>query len=237
MKLTLRDRNQNVVDAWKIAFQGVPDVEISCGDLFDIKADVVIAPSNGFYFMTGGIDAVIEQKLHVQNRLREFLSDDIDEILVGEAILASTETEDYMYVASAPTMRIPMNIEGTVNVYLAFKAALKEILGQNEFNQDMDEEMALTTNGEKVKTPLITSILCPGMGTGVGKMDPMIAAFQMREAYDQIMMGQTRFFKELSEAYRFHISMAKGIIPPRQKSEDDEIVAKFNQNLDVQYNN
>ena len=199
MKIIFRDRNQPVVDALKISFRGISDIEISQGDFFDIQANAVISPNNSFVFMNGGIDDVIEKKLHVEHKFKQFLIEDIGELLVGEAIIAKTNDPIYKYVVAAPTMRVPMNIQGTVNVYLAFKAALVELLLNNEILEENKEE-------------IVETVLCPGMGTGIGQLDPLIAAQQMREAYNQVILSQKRTFNELKDAYRFHISLTKGII-------------------------
>lgn len=74
---------------------------------------------------------------------------------------------------SAPTMRVPSDINRTLNVYLAFRAALIAVLNHNARNA----------------TP-IQSLLVPGMDTGVGDVLPERAARQMRLAYDNIILGQ-----------------------------------------------
>lgn len=63
-------------------------------------------------------------------------------------------------------MRIPasFNIDTSVNAYLAMKAILIKALG--------DER--------------ISSVTIPGLCTGVGLMQPMIAARQMYQAYREI---------------------------------------------------
>jgi O-acetyl-ADP-ribose deacetylase (regulator of RNase III) len=70
-------------------------------------------------------------------------------------------------------MRIPSNIQNTVNVYLAFRAALIAVLEHNK------------TSKQQIK-----SVLCPGLGTGVGGLEPEIAAKQMRFAYDAIFASK-----------------------------------------------
>ena len=36
----------------------------------------------------------------------------------------------------------------------------------------------------------ITSVLCPGLGTAVGRMPPKRSAFQMRQAYELCALGR-----------------------------------------------
>ncbi|GHU70120.1 hypothetical protein FACS189450_04050 [Spirochaetia bacterium] len=56
LTLFLRSINKDIVDEWMRVFAGYKNVEISCGDIFDIKADAIISPANSFGFMDGGID-------------------------------------------------------------------------------------------------------------------------------------------------------------------------------------
>jgi O-acetyl-ADP-ribose deacetylase (regulator of RNase III) len=56
-----------------------------------------------------------------------------------------------------------MPLHGTINAYLATRAALGEVYNIHE-------------------QALASGIAFPGMGTGVGELDPRIAAYQMVEA-------------------------------------------------------
>jgi O-acetyl-ADP-ribose deacetylase (regulator of RNase III) len=61
-------------------------------------------------------------------------------------------------------MRIPESVAHTVHAYLAFRAAL----------------LAVRAHGA------IRSLVCPGLATGIGGMDPQRCAVQMRVALDQV---------------------------------------------------
>lgn len=76
------------------------------------------------------------------------------------------ELPDYIkgYMIVAPTMRVPMNINGTVNVYLAFRAILIELL-----KSDIDH------------------VIIPGLGTGIGKLPAEICSNQMYCAYNKML--------------------------------------------------
>ena len=91
---------------------------------------------------------------------------------MGQAVVLATGYGKAPYLISAPTMRVPAGISRTVNVYLAFRAALMAVLRHNE------EHPAS-----------IGSVLCPGLGTGVGDMPPERAARQMRLAYNAVLGG------------------------------------------------
>jgi O-acetyl-ADP-ribose deacetylase (regulator of RNase III) len=73
-------------------------------------------------------------------------------------------------MVAAPTMRIPMSIAFTINAYLAFRAILVAI---ENFNR---------TAGRRS----IDSVVCCGLGTGVGNLDPKRCASQMRAAYESV---------------------------------------------------
>jgi len=195
MKLILRDRNPEMAEAWENQFRGVPDVEIGCGDIFDVKADALVSPSNSAGFMNGGIDLAYSKRFGwgLQAKLQEHLRKFHDgELPVGEAtvipISDKLKSDDYQFLISAPTMRVPMDINGTVNAYLAFRAILR-----------------------LSKSCGFNSILCPGLGTAVGRMPYHIAAFQMREAYRIVMENQPLDFHDIAGSYHYHEAMRRGL--------------------------
>ena len=97
---------------------------------------------------------------------------------------------------SAPTMRVPANIQGTVNAYLAFRAALIA---------------ALKHNAEHEHDPIL-SILSPGMGTAVGEMEPKIAAIQMCFAYKMVMKDEKLSFDDLTQGWDSHEFLRRGVL-------------------------
>lgn len=168
MRLFLRDKNNDLMTAWQYEFNGYQNVNVSCGNIFDIKADAVISPANSFGFMDGGIDLAYskyfgwELQESLQNKIRdEFYG----ELPVGLAAIVATKNDKIKFFVSCPTMRIPEDISNTVNAYLAFRAGLIEIANFNKRND--------------VK---ITSVLCPGLGTLTGKISAINCARQMKYA-------------------------------------------------------
>jgi O-acetyl-ADP-ribose deacetylase (regulator of RNase III) len=171
----LRDINTGVVKAWEQAFVDVPGVSISLGDIFELGADAIVSPANSFGYMDGGIDLLYSRYFgwELEANLKALLSErHYGELPVGQAVVLATEHETIPFLVSAPTMRVPMNIGQTVNVYLAFRAALIAVLAHNA-NADGP----------------IRSLLVPGLGTGIGEVKPELAARQMRLAYDAIIGG------------------------------------------------
>jgi len=172
----LRDINTGVVKAWERAFKDVPGVSVSRGDIFAHGADAVVSPANSFGYMDGGIDLLYSKYFgwELETSLRVLLSDQhYGELPVGQAVLLATGHEAIPYLVSAPTMRVPMNISQTVNVYLAFRAALIAVLAHNA-----------------IADAPIRSLLVPGLGTGIGEVTPERAATQMWLAYDAIINGE-----------------------------------------------
>jgi O-acetyl-ADP-ribose deacetylase (regulator of RNase III) len=172
----LRDINTGITKAWERAFADVPEVAVSRGDIFEQKADAIVSPANSFGYMDGGIDLLCSKYFgwEIETNLRTVLSEQhYGELQVGQAVVLATGHDFIPFLVSAPTMRVPMNIGETVNVYLAFRAALIAVFAHNA-NTDAP----------------ICSLLVPGLGTGIGGVAPERAARQMRIAYNAVINGQ-----------------------------------------------
>jgi O-acetyl-ADP-ribose deacetylase (regulator of RNase III) len=172
----LRDINAGIVKAWEQAFADVPEVKVSRGDVFELKTDAIVSPANSFGFMDGGIDLLYSKYFGwgLQADLQALLSElHYGELPVGQAVVVATGHDSFPYLVSAPTMRVPSDISATVNVYLAFRAAL----------------IAVQSHNAHTKMPIRT-LLAPGLGTGIGGVAPAAAARQMRLAYDAIIRNR-----------------------------------------------
>jgi O-acetyl-ADP-ribose deacetylase (regulator of RNase III) len=193
MRFLLRDKNPAVVEAWRTEFADAPDVAISQGDIFDLTADAIVSPANSFGFMDGGIDLVYSVRFGwgVQERLQERIRADHDgDLPVGQALVLPTFDPGIPFLISAPTMRIPMDVSETINAYLAFRAAIRAA-----------RAFQLSA------TQPIESILCPGLGTAIGRMPPERCARQMHAAYRTSHLGHTWQPITLAHAYNAHRSM------------------------------
>jgi O-acetyl-ADP-ribose deacetylase (regulator of RNase III) len=185
----LRDRDY-LTAAWQRHFAGIADVVPATGDIFGVPVDAVVSPANCFGFMDGGIDKVYSKRFgwHVQDRLREMIARDWDgELPIGLALVVETGAADIRFVVSAPTMRAPVSVAQTLNVYLAFRAVLRAVRRLNE-----------------QRPGSIRSVACPGMGTGAGKMPAEICAKQMRAAWDEVEGGQPFRPKGVKDALTQH---------------------------------
>ncbi len=214
MKIYLRDRNPEMGKAWKLFWKNDPDVEISCGDIFAGEiTDAIISPSNSLGFLDGGIDAIYSMRWpKLQGDLQEYLAKNhYGELPVGCAVIIPIThgnehltlpgswkrkgEEDFKFLISSPTMRVPQNVSGSVNAYLAFRAALIAVLEHNKTSENK-----------------INSVLCPGLGTAIGKLDPKIAAMQMYTAYEFILKKPFDIGTDLSNAWHMHEQLRRGVI-------------------------
>jgi O-acetyl-ADP-ribose deacetylase (regulator of RNase III) len=193
IQILLRDYNIDLVNAWSREFSGYSNIKISCGDIFEMKADAIISPANSFGFMNGGIDLVYSEyfgwKLQeaLQNKIRDCF---YGELPVGNATIIETKNDNIKYLISCPTMRVPENVSNTVNAYLAFRAGLIETINFNKNNSDK-----------------IRSILCPGLGTLTGGIPEANCAKQMKHAYDLIFCQKHDFPDDLWAARDLHIEL------------------------------
>ena len=174
--LKLRDLHPGMVQAWKEHFAGVSGVEISQGDIFGEPADALVSPANSFGFMDGGIDLAYSEHFgwDLQQRLRDHLLAEHDgELPVGQAVIIATHDPTLPWLISAPTMRIPHDVSETVNAYLAFRAVLRAVRAFN-----------------RVQPGAIGTVLCPGLGTAIGRLPFRLCAQQMRHAYNIVYGGR-----------------------------------------------
>lgn len=189
----LRDIDPDLAAAWQRCFGHEPQVEVSCGDIFARRADAIVSPANSFGFMDGGIDRVYSQRFGwaLQERLQARLHRDHDgELPVGQALIVETEDAEIPWLISAPTMRIPMDVADTLNAYLAFRAVVRAVKQHNRSG-----------------AAPIRSVLCPGLGTAIGRMPADRCARQMWAAYLCAEKGQVPVFSTLGMAVDGHFRL------------------------------
>ena len=175
LQIILCDSYLPLVESWQAYFPGLPDVSVTCDNLFGLEADALVSPANSFGRMDGGLDAQIVEYLgeDVETEVQAMIRDRHDgELVVGLAEVVITNAAQFPFLVVAPTMRVPQNVSKTVNAYLAFRAALRAVAEFNSLHGD-----------------LIQTLLVPGLGTDNGFMPPLRAARQMRAAYDVVMRG------------------------------------------------
>ena len=188
-KIYLIDRATELTKAWKQAFSSVAEVEVIAGDYFQQPADAIVSPANSFGIMDGGLDLAIRDQLgyEVERRIQEVIAaKHHGELPVGSAEIVETNDSRWKYMISAPTMRVPEPIPMTLNVYMAFRAILVAV---ENFNNSLGKRE-------------IDSLVCCGLGTGIGRVDPTKCANQMRAAYR--MMKEPAAIPSFEAIHRFH---------------------------------
>lgn len=194
MKLILIDIVPDVVSAWRDHFHGYSEVSVQLGSIFDVECDALVSPANSFGYMDGGLDLCISEFFgwHVQERLQQLIRDEHHgELLVGNAEIVPTDHPRVPYVISAPTMRVPMILEESVNVYLATRAVIL-LVRHGRFPDG------------RVISERVGTIAIPGLGTGVGRVRPTICARQMKAAVDDVLRQGAVFPSTWQEAQRQH---------------------------------
>jgi len=170
VKLVLVDPNKKLCVEWQEVFKPHSSVSIK-NDIFENLEtfDCMVSAANSFGLMDGGVDLAItryfgqELPAKVQSIIK---SEYYGEQPVGTSIIVETNNEKHPFIAHTPTMRVPLKITRTDNVYNALFAMLRAVANHNK------------TNRQKIKT-----IACPGLGTSAGRMPPKEAARQMELAY------------------------------------------------------
>jgi O-acetyl-ADP-ribose deacetylase (regulator of RNase III) len=108
---------------------------------------------------------------------------------IGSAEIINTNHKKWSYMIAAPTMRIPENIAFTLNAYISFRAILIAI---NNFNESQPQRP-------------INSLVCSGLGTGIGSMEPVKCAAQMRAAYK--LIKEPARISSFAEIHKLHLTL------------------------------
>ena len=186
-KLILVDPKESLCEAWREAFQSYEEVEVFNGRFEQlVHYDCMVSAANSFGLMDGGVDLAITNYFggELQTRVQAFIIDNYNgEQPVGTSFIIETKHPDHAYLAHTPTMRVPMPINDTDNVYQAMKAMLQAV---KSFNAEK----------ERIKT-----VVCPGLGTATGRVPVEEAARQMELAY--------RYYKNPPQAISWNSAAAR----------------------------
>ncbi|HEY9776282.1 MAG TPA: macro domain-containing protein [Planktothrix sp.] len=194
MALTIHlcDQNEEVVKALNNFFGRNARVEISQADVLDLSVSVLVVPTNSFGILDSGLAAALNKKTNgaLEPRVRKLILDKYaGELPVGWADIIISGIDNPKQIIVAPTLRVPIRMNSAnVNSYLATRGALRMLAAH--MRQEREEK------GETS----IESVALVGMGTGTGKTAPATAAFQMYEAYCQIVLGQEPNFATMEAA-------------------------------------
>jgi O-acetyl-ADP-ribose deacetylase (regulator of RNase III) len=185
-ELILVNPDEALCVAWREYFAGLPRVTISCGMFQAVREyDCIVSPANSFGLMDGGVDAAII-KLFGHKLMRDVQAHIIQEYLgeqpVGTSFIIGTGHTEHPWLAHTPTMRVPMEISRTDNVYLAMWALLRAVHHHNR------------QNPQKIR-----HVLCTGLGTGAGNVPYQEAARQMSLAYRNYLNPPTSISWSLAD--------------------------------------
>jgi O-acetyl-ADP-ribose deacetylase (regulator of RNase III) len=211
MKIILAAIETDLADAWERHCNDLPCVSVHRGSILELSVDAVVSPANSFGFVDGGIDHIYSHHFgwDVQDRLQELIrTRHHGELLVGMAEIVDTGNLRISYVIAAPTMRVPMVLSDTVNPYLAARAALLLI------KNGIVPSGALA--GERVNAA-VQSVAFPGLGTGIGQVEPDSCARQVRLAIEDVTLARSRFPHSWSEAQQRHQRMYSDTIRDLQR--------------------
>ncbi|GAA3536268.1 macro domain-containing protein [Amycolatopsis ultiminotia] len=180
-ELVLCAVDEPLATAWTAAVADLGDpVRVHRGSVLDVVAQAVVSPANSYGWMRGGIDAVYARAFPgVEQSVRSaVLASYGGELPLGESVIVPTGETEPAWLISAPTMREPGERlpADTVHPYLAARAV---------FLQWRDGKLEDGPVREFVGT-----IAMPGLGTGVGGVEPATCARQVAAAWQEVF-GRT----------------------------------------------
>lgn len=191
-ELILVDPKPALGAAFRERFAELPDVTIMTGRFEELPAfDCMVSAANSFGLMDGGVDGAIIRFFGdaLMNRVQErILQEYLGEQPVGTSILVETDHPNHPYIAHTPTMRVPMDIAQTDNVYKAMWAML---LAVHQHNRQSNS--------------LIRRVACPGLGTATGRVPLHEAARQMALAYKNYLNPPSRISWDYAEDRQLRI--------------------------------
>ncbi|EAQ7565660.1 macro domain-containing protein [Salmonella enterica] len=173
IKLILSAPEPAMAAAFECYFQNTENVEIIRRPFETVpEFDCMVSAANSFGLMDGGVDAAITTYFgtQLQRRVQKYIIQEyLGEQPVGTAFITETGDGEHPWLVHAPTMRVPLIIDGTDAVYNATRAALLAIFQHNKSVAEY----------KKIK-----SVVFPAMGAGCGQVPPDSVARQMRLAWD-----------------------------------------------------
>jgi len=131
------------------------------GDITLLNVDAIVNPANSYMLMGGGLAGVLKRK---GGEIIEKEALKHAPVPIGGAVVTSAGKLKAKYIIHAPTMINPGGPTDASCVYKATYAALKKALEHR-----------------------VSSIAIPGMGTGVGGLEPETAVSSMIRALTDVL--------------------------------------------------
>jgi len=204
LRLILVDPKPALCLAFQNNFAGLPGVEIVTGYFEELpEFDCMVSAANSFGLMDGGVDGAITQffgRTLMERVQQRILSEFLGEQPVGTSLIVETGHSKHPFIAHTPTMRVPMPIAHTDNVYLAMWAML----------------MAVRWHNQRAERH-IHIIACPGLGTRTGQVPYPEAARQMSIAYRNFLHPPPYIDWEFAQRRQLEIRLGGDmglVIPP-----------------------
>ncbi len=200
LQVVLVDTSRAVTDAWRLAFDDRPEVEIVRGSILKRAVDAWVMPTNAAGSMDGGVDAVVNR--HFRGHIRPLVQAEIackygGLMPVGSAVCVPTGGVGPRFLISTPTMvKSSEDVSDTLNVALACAAAFQAVHMQN----------AADPGG-------ITSVALPGLGAATGQVPPRLCASLMWSTYTLFREYRFRDYDTLRTAVRRHFGEGTGDLP------------------------
>ncbi|EEJ0780838.1 phage tail protein [Salmonella enterica] len=180
IKLILSAPVPAMAAAFEHSFQNTDNVEIIREPFETVpEFDCMVSAANSFGLMDGGVDAAITAFFgtQLQGRVQKHIIQEyLGEQPVGTAFITETGDCEHPWLIHAPTMRVPLIIDGTDAIYNATRAALLAIFQHNK---------------SVVEYKKIKSVVFPAMGAGCGQVPPDSVARQMKLAWDSFINPPT----------------------------------------------
>lgn len=204
LKLILVAPLEGLCDAFRERFAGLPNVEVVHGRFEELPVyDCMVSAANSFGLMDGGVDRAITEFFGngLQRRVQYRILDEfLGEQPVGTSIIVETGHPQHPFIAHTPTMRVPMEIAHTDNVYQAMWSML---LAVRQHNLKSEKKIEI--------------IACPGLGTATGRVPYRQAARLMALAYKNFLYPPRfidwRFADARQERIRYGGDMGCNIPP------------------------
>jgi O-acetyl-ADP-ribose deacetylase (regulator of RNase III) len=182
MSIIFTSLNEEWVREITNLFNTVPNVLVSFGDILNLtnhsQPTLYVSPANSFGVMDGGIDMVLSRTLmpgveqKARQRIKELSGLGRPYLRVGSVLHIPHDSSKSLLVC--PTMFLPYDVSETQNAYYSAYAAF---MMWSRLCREHNTQYRL----------LITSHCC-----GVGRMDPIESAQQMKKAYDDFMNNTGR---------------------------------------------
>ena len=197
-KVILVDPKSELCDEFRRHFEGVGTVEFVVGRFEELPVfDCMVSAANSFGLMDGGVDYAISEFFgwDLQDRVQDRIIEQFNgEQPVGTSIIVETGNPKHPYIAHTPTMRVPMQITRTDNVYLAMSAWLRAVRDHNRSSENKIETVA-----------------CPGLGTTTGRMPFPEAARQMVLAYRNFLNPPDQISWDYANKRQFEIKLGSDL--------------------------